>query len=294
MHLTYAFFYVLDGNMEGKTLPPPPKPNESSVLRRDPNHPCGSPPSYNKLGQRPSPYQTTSLESRSRTPSPTPDRRDFSPHEYYGKANLTDRSRSPSPGSSNRVPTTVVQMGGGIPVQKPTALNLSVRRTSHSSLPQVLPSPTIQHTYVSPGSINFPRLNPSPTHFSIPHDAPPRYPPPVAPPTAQQNLLKATSSNQIYIPDDYSIRRSHSQNTEQNKQPSKRHYSNADLQRLDGQSVEVTISRKVTKLPSAHRAESGGWNRGDVKLNSYPASSVSRHNSDPVEDNSDSDDEDWC
>jgi len=122
--------------------------------------------------RRSPPYRSTSLETRSRTPSPTNDRYRVSPHpEYYGKTNLTDRSRSPSPPSSLIPPKRAEGLGPAAPAaQKPTELNFSnKRRNSRGSMPQMLPSPTVPPPDASsPSCINFPRLNPSPTHKLIP------------------------------------------------------------------------------------------------------------------------------
>ena len=68
-------------------------------------------------------------------------------------------------------------------------------------MPRVMPSPTIPQPSKSPGSINFPKLNPSPTHkpklniVSVPHNIPPPgklgRPEPYSP-TERNNLNKIT------------------------------------------------------------------------------------------------------
>ncbi|XP_074655928.1 voltage-dependent calcium channel type A subunit alpha-1-like [Tubulanus polymorphus] len=124
----------------------------------------GSPnpsPAVSRSGSREPLYRATSLETRSRSPSPCASPTDTPIHEYYGSSNLTDRSRSPSPSMSppkrapRRLPPTP---------NKPTTLNLPVKRQDEK-MPHVVPSPTIPQSHRSPGSINFPRLNASPTHL---------------------------------------------------------------------------------------------------------------------------------
>ncbi|KAK6195079.1 hypothetical protein SNE40_000584 [Patella caerulea] len=104
-------------------------------------------------------YRSTSLETRS--PSPTSNPNGSPPQqEYYGSAILRDRSRSPSPlqsppkRSGRRLPP--------VPT-KPSSLNLAQPKLKDNNMPRVMPSPTIPTQSRSPGSINFPRLNASPT-----------------------------------------------------------------------------------------------------------------------------------
>lgn len=107
-------------------------------------------------------YRTTSLELRSRSPSPvlTP-----SSNEYYGTTQLELRSRSPSP---TVPPKRVKSTGRRLPATptKPSTLNLQIK---HGELPLKLPtvaqSPTVPGPTKSPGSINFPKLEASPTHM---------------------------------------------------------------------------------------------------------------------------------
>ena len=131
----------------------------------------GSPlpsPTPSRSNSREPLYRTTSLETRSRTPSPenVPTPTPF--HEYYGSANLTDRSRSPSP-SSTAETSRSKRTGRRLPAtpQKPSTLNLKPTNTlpnPQQNMPHVIPSPTIPQPHKSPGSINFPRLSASPTH----------------------------------------------------------------------------------------------------------------------------------
>lgn len=142
-------------------------------------------------------YRSTSLETRSRTPSPNTSQSP-SQQEYYGSTNLIDRSRSPSPSPAQSppkrtprklpavpfVPTTpppgmgpghvAVPVGrGGIgagvvvgasPAMKPASLNLSQPKLKET-MPRVMPSPTLPQPPRSPSSINFPRLSASPTRL---------------------------------------------------------------------------------------------------------------------------------
>lgn len=108
-------------------------------------------------------YRSTSLETRSRSPSPNPPT-PTSQQEYYGSANLTDRSRSPSPIQSpprkggRRLPQVPP------PAMKPASLNLQPRQ-NRDNMPRVMPSPSVPQAPRSPGNINFPKLNASPTHM---------------------------------------------------------------------------------------------------------------------------------
>lgn len=137
--------------------PRPPLQSQANVI--------GSPlPSPQPLRKRDSTfYRSTSLETRSRTPSPSTTTPSQTPQqEYYGTANLTDRSRSPSPATS---PPKKQKQGRKLPTVplKPSSLNLAQPKLKEN-MPRVLPSPTIPQPPRSPGSINFPRLNASPTH----------------------------------------------------------------------------------------------------------------------------------
>jgi len=151
-----------------------------SPRTRPPDALLSPPPSRRAPFNQPPPlYRTTSLDARSRTPSPRL-HRPCSPHEYYGTANLTDRSRSPSPDLAPR--STESGRSAGAPPRKPPGgipLNTTSshvvagnrRRRRRGSMaasatvgrmPHVLPSPTITPDR-SPGQINFPRLIASPS-----------------------------------------------------------------------------------------------------------------------------------
>ena len=156
-------------------------------------------PSVSRTASREPLYRSTSLETRSRSPSPRTvarSTRDQHGHdiEYYGGPNLTDRSRTPSPASTapseratlpahaRKLPmspnaATLPMSGRRLPhvPQKPSTLNIPPNPPPHSAMqtsgrrqnnmPQMLPSPTLpQEPHQSPGSINFPRLSASPTH----------------------------------------------------------------------------------------------------------------------------------
>jgi hypothetical protein len=126
----------------------------------------GSPlpsPTPSRSNSREPLYRTTSLETRSRSPSPHPTPTPTPQHEYYGSACLTDRSRSPSPTSGV---TRSKRAGRKLPAtpQKPSSLNLLQKPRTAENMPHVIPSPTVPQPHKSPGSINFPKLNASPTH----------------------------------------------------------------------------------------------------------------------------------
>ncbi|XP_063422202.1 voltage-dependent calcium channel type A subunit alpha-1-like isoform X3 [Mytilus trossulus] len=163
---------------ESLSLPNSPQQRKSRSLRRPPLQPqgnvIGSPlPSPQPLRKRDSAfYRSTSLETRSRSPSPSTTTPSQTPQaEYYGTANLTDRSRSPSPVSTPPKKQKQKQKQGRKlppvplpPALKPSTLNLSTPKLKDKNLPRVMPSPTIPQPPRSPGNINFPRLNQSPSH----------------------------------------------------------------------------------------------------------------------------------
>ena len=103
--------------------------------------------------------------------------------EYFRSADLTGRSRSPSPGTAVQAvrPTAVEATGNlrrlpAVPPRKPSMLNLnSMRQSFEDRMPHVLTSPTAVESQQddivvsSPtlGSLNFPLLDPSPSHSSL-------------------------------------------------------------------------------------------------------------------------------
>ncbi|KAK2164749.1 hypothetical protein LSH36_59g03001 [Paralvinella palmiformis] len=115
-------------------------------------------------------YRATSLKARSRSPSPDPGPTPQPQLDYYGSANLTDRSRSPSPASTAASSSRRKRAPRKLPAtpQKPSSLNLAqAKKHPGAKMPHVLPSPTIPQPHKSPGSINFPKLNASPTRLPI-------------------------------------------------------------------------------------------------------------------------------
>lgn len=301
------------------SIPRLPSSSSSSHPHHHPHHPhqtTDRPPG----SQQPLLYKTTSLEARSRSPSPNRQttQRQASPPEYYGTANLTDRSRSPSPELSGAGGRWDGTGGGGHrgprrpgPPRKPNVLNLTKRR-SHGSMPQVLPSPTVPHIHKSPGNINFPRLNASPTRFPVAISSPPPNPGPVsngaipsgdaAPPhphATAKKMSKASSTHQIWLPggtDRPDARRT------------TRHLSQIDLPRDYGSVEEgqawiqgASSSNRPKPPPSAAATLPRGFKQSQVldvdKIFNLPQSSYSKQ--DVVDRNSDSDeDEDddgeWC
>ena len=167
-----------DVDLKSTSASPKPRRGRPRVRSRPPlksqSQVIGSPnpsPSPSRSNSREPLYRATSLETRSRTPSPHPTPTPGSQQEYYGSFNLTDRSRSPSPSStSGHGPSSRKKDRSGrklpVPPQKPSSLNLP-KTQPEAHMPHVLPSPTIQQPHKSPGSINFPRLNASPTHNRI-------------------------------------------------------------------------------------------------------------------------------
>ena len=172
----YSCVFYLAGarHEDGLGVPGSPQPRGRSRVRARPplqsqRQVVGSPlpsPAVSRSNSREPLYRPTSLETRSRSPSPHPTPTPSSHHEYYGTSNLTDRSRSPSPSSNAG---TLKRGGRKLPPtpQKPSSLNLPKKRSEGGHMPHVLPSPTVPQPHKSPGSINFPKLNASPTHRAV-------------------------------------------------------------------------------------------------------------------------------
>ncbi|XP_069119459.1 voltage-dependent calcium channel type A subunit alpha-1-like isoform X4 [Argopecten irradians] len=188
--------------LRGRSKTRPPLTMQSNVI--------GSPaPSPQPLRKRDTTfYRSTSLETRSRSPSPTTTPSQTPQQEYYGTANLTDRSRSPSPAATSP-PKKPGRKLPSIP-PKPSSLNLAQPKLKlKDNMPRVMPSPTIPQPPKSPGSINFPKLNKSPTHVpkqNIPvasrHIPPPGRmgrPEPYSP-TERNNLNKVSSGHSRTLP----------------------------------------------------------------------------------------------
>ncbi|CAG2173272.1 unnamed protein product, partial [Oppiella nova] len=123
-------------------------------------------------------FHNANLTARSRSPSPYPPPNGQT-SEYYGTTQLEQRSRSPSPSSAHSLPvqqrsTLSVGLSGTgrtgkrrlLPntPNKPSFLRLTVQSVENINFPLVSHSPTIPNR--SPGAINFPKLNASPTHLT--------------------------------------------------------------------------------------------------------------------------------
>lgn len=169
IYIFVTFFFTFVGKPDDSlSVPTSPQMRGRSRGRHRPplqqqGQVIGSPlPSPTTRRKEPMFYRSTSLENRSRSPSPnltpTPT---LHQHEYYGSANLTDRSRSPSP--TMTPPRKATRKLPAVP-SKPSTLNLAQTRP-RENMPRVMPSPTVPQPSKSPGSINFPRLNASPTHI---------------------------------------------------------------------------------------------------------------------------------
>ncbi|XP_056009827.1 voltage-dependent calcium channel type A subunit alpha-1-like isoform X8 [Ostrea edulis] len=196
------------------SLPNSPSQRLHSLIRRPPLisqekvmcSPSPSPQPLRHANRDSTFYRSTSLETRSRSPSPNTTPSQTPMQEYYGTANLTDRSRSPSPASTP--PKKQTRKLPNVPLVKPSTLNLAQPKLKEN-MPRVLPSPTVPKSVKSPGNINFPRLNQSPTRKPKSKNIPPpisHYPPPPGKfgrpepysPTERNNLNKvsAPSSSQ--------------------------------------------------------------------------------------------------
>ena len=204
-------FSIGKGHEESVSIPNSPQQRSRPRVKRPPlmTQPrvMGSPLPSPQPRIRSEMYRSTSLETRSRTPSPNPTPSSTPKNEYYGGSNLTDRSRSPSPvGSPVNTPPKKstrklpIVPTGPVQATKPSSLNLAQPKLKEN-MPRVMPSPTIPQPSKSPGSINFPRLNKSPTHkpklniASVPQNVPPPgkqgRPEPYSP-TERNNLNKVS------------------------------------------------------------------------------------------------------
>ena len=264
---------------------------------------CGSPlpsPTPSRSNSREPLYRTTSLETRSRSPSPHPTPTPTPMHEYYGSANLTDRSRSPSPTSASGASGSgTTGSKGKRPVrrlpatpQKPSSLNLPERRDVQ--MPHVIPSPTIPQPHKSPGSINFPRLNASPTHRSmnIPAREGPasRGPRPLYSPTERNDLNQpgSTTSSRETLPGARGREPREPRYAAQimnNGRPDPRY---AENRYRDGRYDDGgRPGQRAGTLPNGFKPGPSGPMRPDAR-------GGGRSKSPPKAPNSDSDDEDWC
>lgn len=198
---------------DSNSIPNSPQLRSRPRVKRPPlmpqPHVMGSPLPSPQPRKRSEMYRSTSLETRSRSPSPNPTPSSTPMNEYYGGSNLTDRSRSPSPVDSpvNTPPKRQTRKLPMPPVQvtKPSSLNLAQPKLKEN-MPRVMPSPTVPQPSKSPGSINFPRLNASPTHkpklniAPVPQNVPPPgklgRPEPYSP-TERNNLNKISDPRDI-------------------------------------------------------------------------------------------------
>lgn len=221
-------------------------------------------------------YRSTSLETRSRSPSPNLTPSSTPMNEYYGGSNLTDRSRSPSPVSSpvQTPPKRSTRKLPKAPVQatKPSSLNLAQPKLKEN-MPRVMPSPTVPQPSKSPGSINFPRLNASPTHkpklniAPVPQNIPPPgklgRPEPYSP-TERNNLNKVSDPRDIpdqtrSLPGHYSrrpnvppsdhVNPSSRQSPDLSKIRSHDRTRNAQVRNLDQSPSRQPSSRSYDRIP---------------------------------------------
>lgn len=310
---------------ESLSLPNSPQQRKSRSLRRPPLQPqsnvIGSPlPSPQPLRRRDSViYRSTSLETRSRSPSPSTTTPSQTPQaEYYGTANLTDRSRSPSPLST---PPKKQKQGRKLPpvplppALKPSTLNLSTPKLKDKNLPRVMPSPTIPQPPRSPGNINFPRLNQSPSHAprNFPSSGSSNYnlhlgkfgkPEPYSP-TERNNLNKPTVSvhsrtlpnigrtnrdQDIWMREKSNIRhdpRSSSQSPDINKNSSDRTKILAgDFNEPSSSSIRGSGSRTSKTVPNGFKPK--GRKKKAEKMEMRSDSNI------PLNIDSDEDESDWC
>lgn len=252
----------------------------------------GSPlPSPTTHRQKDAFYRSTSLESRSRSPSPhmTPS---LSAHqEYYGSANLTDRSRSPSP-----IPTPPRRPARKLPPvpSKPSTLNFAQAK-SKDNLPRVLPSPTVPQPSKSPGNINFPKLSASPTHIPRINRPPQHIPPPGRlsrpepySPTEKNNLNKISAG-----PSPRTLPSSPRRTTSRDRSDDDRYHSSAPIRPAESRNIDGGRGRYQ---PNPYEDIGPSNQRGRSLPNGVKSSKTIRTDSkEPLHRDSDDDeDEDWC
>ena len=244
-------------------------------------------------------YRTTSLETRSRTPSPhTVTSPTDSQLEYYGSVNLTDRSRSPSPDTARRMKMANKSRGGGtrrlpaIP-HKPDTLNLPKKHLDAGSMPQILPSPTLTK---SASNINFPKLSASPTHRPrMPHPSRGRRERSMSPrrrrpysPTDAQDLADAG----MYAPRDRAGRSDRLYSSQMLNNSSAADYRCTpprDNRHGDDIQVVHVAGRQVPSgLPNGYKPGQVAGRTPDLHLRKQVQPAP------PPDEQSDSEDEDWC
>ena len=303
------------------TSSPPVLRRGRSVGQRSGRPPLESQPTVTGVSPVPTPYsaavantgrespisRATSLDTRSRSPSPhagVPPSGSAAV-EYYGTAKLTDRSRSPSP-----TPSLPVELERRprprLPPQKPTALDLpqSGRRQVGGvggvvdRMPHVLPSPTVPPPpHRSPGSINFPRLSPSPSHAPWDPASPDASPgsSPLLPRSASSQLIGHAPTGEVGGA--WAGHRAARQQRYPSQQalplrPEARyHQSNRPL-RTDDLGL-VHLPGGTATLPHSFRADVG--TAAVPRPSHWTRDTASPRDVDEDEEkNSDSEDEDWC
>ena len=211
--------------------------------------------------------------------------------EYFGSANLSGRSRTPSPSPSppnldstrkfvaRKLPTT--------PARKPSQLNLIPRQASEDHMPHILPSPSLPPDSIA---VNFPALDPSPSHCPIHSDrinSAPHF-----------DLPRCASSHQLeHSPDSLKMNRvEHFQSQTQISSPPETHrgrHSRFAPQRfqsseinLRGNAYGLEFNQSLT-LPRSFKP---------VRIERQsPRHQLARYRSrNKPHDDSDSDEGDWC
>ncbi|KAK2139007.1 hypothetical protein NP493_6830g00000 [Ridgeia piscesae] len=289
-------------------MPPPPR-GRSRTRRRPPlqSQQKVMSPLQSRNNSREPLYRTTSLETRSRTPSPhgvtSPTQSQL---EYYGSVNLTDRSRSPSPDTARKTKAANKTRGTrklpAIP-QKPHTLNLPKKHLESGAMPQMLPSPTMTK---SASSINFPQLNASPTHR--PHMPTPsrgRRERSMSPrrrhaysPTDARDLAdgmyaardRSGRSDRLYssqMLNNSSSYADHRYTPPHRGAPDNR-YSDANRRGDDIQVVRVAGRQVPSGLPNGYKPGQGSGRTPDLHLRKQVQPAP------PPDEQSDSEDEDWC
>ena len=289
-------------------MPPPPR-GRSRTRRRPPlqSQQKVMSPLQSRNNSREPLYRTTSLETRSRTPSPhgvtSPTQSQL---EYYGSVNLTDRSRSPSPDTARKTKAANKTRGTrklpAIP-QKPHTLNLPKKHLESGAMPQMLPSPTMTK---SASCINFPQLNASPTHR--PHMPTPsrgRRESSMSPrrrhaysPTDARDLAdsmyaardRSGRSDRLYssqMLNNSSSYADHRYTPPHRGAPDNR-YSGANRRGDDIQVVRVAGRQVPSGLPNGYKPGQGSGRTPDLHLRKQVQPAP------PPDEQSDSEDEDWC
>ena len=308
------------------TSSPPVLRRGRSVGQRSGRPPLESQPTVSGVSPAPSPHRAaavaagrespisraTSLDTRSRSPSPhagVPSAASAAV-EYYGTAKLTDRSRSPSP-----TPSLPVELERRprprLPPQKPTALDLPqpgrrrVGGALEDRMPHVLPSPTVPPPpHRSPGSINFPRLSPSPSHAPWDPASPTASPgsSPLLARSASSQLIGHTHTGEVggaWAGHGAARQQRYPSQQALPLRPQPRYHPSQRPLRADELGL-VHLSTGTGTLPHPFRAEpSAVGGAGAVPRPSHWAArdtAPSPRDVDELDDekNSESDEEDWC